>query len=147
MAQRRIDRDAWANVIADLIRRLHRGNKSAFARQVGITTRTLDRWLAASVDVSEASVRQIAERIGRNPLDLLVMVGYYRAEELIAAPGEPARPLMPELLVITNYLNDPAVSRAEKAVFEEFLLMMADRARRDRPPEHPEPPDDDSEAG
>lgn len=90
MSPRRVDREAWAKTIRDLVRGVSKGNKSAFARRVGLTTRTIDRWLAAEVDVSEGSVRQVAERLDISGIELLIAVGYYRPEELtLTAPTAP----------------------------------------------------------
>src|SRR5687768_6627020 len=60
VSERRVDRDAWADLVGKLVTGRTRGNKSAFARTVGVTARTLDRWLAGEVNVSEASVRAVA---------------------------------------------------------------------------------------
>jgi hypothetical protein len=130
MGPRRIDRNAWATVIGGLVTTRARGNKSAFARQVGYTTRTIDRWLAAEVDVSESSVRQVAERMGRNPIELLVTVGYYRPDEVGIVPPPP--PVIQEDPVIQLIQADPQWTPEERAglMKREAELIAADVERR-----------------
>lgn len=78
----KVDRDAWATVIADLIREETRGNKAAFARKIGVkTVKTVDRWLAKEVNVSAESVRSVARALGLSDLELLRKVGYVEADE------------------------------------------------------------------
>lgn len=94
VGERKINRDAWAHLIDSLIASETRGKKATFARLVGVDPRTVSRWLASEVDVSEESVREVARQLNRKPMELLVKVGYYQADELGAgspppAPGEP----------------------------------------------------------
>lgn len=88
MGERRINRDVWAEVVAVLIERESGGNKTAFARLIGVkSTQTVDRWLKGVVDVSESNVRQVARACGLNAAELLVRLGYYGADEVgLAAP-------------------------------------------------------------
>lgn len=130
MAGRQIDRNAWASVVHDAIQRLDRGNKSAFARRVGLTTRTIDRWLGAAVDVSENSVRQIAEHTGQNPIDLLVTVGYYRPNELAGAAPAAVDPRKDP--VIQLILADPTWTEEEKIVLVQRELDRIERERQQR---------------
>jgi transcriptional regulator with XRE-family HTH domain len=92
VADRPIDRQAWAQLIASLIASETRGRKATFARLAGVDPKTIAHWLAGTVEVSEASVRRVATAVGRNPLDLLVSVGYYHPNELQKAEpgGQPA---------------------------------------------------------
>lgn len=130
MAERRIDRDAWAKVVQGFVDAASRGNKSAFARRVGMTTKTIDRWLAGSVDVSEQSVRVVAEALGQNPMDLLVLLGYYRPDEIVATPPAPIDPR--EDPVIKAILGNGQLSETEKAalVKRELIRIEQDQARR-----------------
>lgn len=82
MSAQRIDREEWASLIAELVVAETRGNKSAFARLVGVDYKTLMRWLRKTQDVSEDSIRRVAGALGRNPMELLVRIGYYRAAEV-----------------------------------------------------------------
>lgn len=87
VSERKVDRDAWAHEITLLIEQEAKGNKSAFARRAGIASvRNIDRWLAREVNVSEESVRQVARALNLPVLELLIKVGYYRAEELPDIP-------------------------------------------------------------
>jgi transcriptional regulator with XRE-family HTH domain len=135
VADRPIDRQAWAQLVADLIASETGGNKAAFARRVGVDPKTINHWLAGNVDVSEASVRRVADALGRRPLDLLVAVGYYRADEVGAEPGAPP-PLDPDVLLLARQLADPSVSDEKKATIRatlRYLAGLADRTQEERP--------------
>lgn len=129
MPERRIDRDAWAKVVRGFVDAASRGNKSAFARRVGMTTKTIDRWLAGTVDVSEQSVRVVAEALDQNPMDLLVLLGYYRPDEIVAPP---ARVDAREDPVIQAILDNRKLAESEKAalVKRELERIEQDRLRR-----------------
>lgn len=98
MADRTINREAWAALLAELIKTESRNKKAAFARLAGVDPKSINLWLARAVDVSEESVRRVARAVGRSPIDMLVQVGYYSAAEVEQAP---AAPVSPE--------NDPAL--------------------------------------
>lgn len=83
-----IDREAWAQVVARLIRAETNGKIAPFARKVGFDARTVDRWLRQDVAVTEESIRKVARALGLPPIELLVQVGYYRADE-ITQPAVP----------------------------------------------------------
>lgn len=88
VSERKVDRDAWAHEVALLIDQEAKGNKSAFARRVGIpSVRNIDRWLARTVNVSEESVRQVARALNLPVVELLIKVGYYRPGELPDSPA------------------------------------------------------------
>jgi hypothetical protein len=83
VARAKVDREAWAHEVARLIQEEAKGNKSAFARMVGVASvKTIDRWLARSVDVSEESVRMVARQLNLPIADLLVKVGLLLPEDL-----------------------------------------------------------------
>lgn len=130
MSERRIDRDAWAKVVRGFVDAASRGNKSAFARRVGMTTKTIDRWLASSVDVSEQSVRVVAEALDQNPMDLLVLLGYYRPDEMALAP--PTRVDASQDPVVRAILDNPQLKDSERnaLVRREVDRIEQDRARR-----------------
>ncbi len=83
-----VDREKWAKVVAQLIADHTRGKKATFARLVGFDPTTIGHWLRGTVAVSEASVRQVAERTGRNPMGLLIEVGVWSIDELPVRPTE-----------------------------------------------------------
>ena len=79
-----IDREAWAAEIALLVQREANGNKSAFARIVGLkSVKTIDRWLARTVSVSAESVSQVARALNLPAVELLAKVGYVRQDEAL----------------------------------------------------------------
>lgn len=88
MAERRVDRTEWAAIVTDLLQRESNGNKSAFARLVGVKAGiTVDRWQKGTVEVTDENVRAVARAVGMNPVDLLVRVGYYDADEVNQVPS------------------------------------------------------------
>lgn len=94
VAARSVDRQAWANVVSQLIAQETAGNKSRFAALVSVTYKTVTRWLNMESDVSEESVRQVARAVGVSPMELLVRVGYYEAADM-AAPSD-THPIPPD---------------------------------------------------
>ena len=89
VAKRSVDREAWANVVAHLINQETSGNKSRFASLVGVTYKTVLRWINQQTDVSEESVVQVARAVGVKPMELLVRVGFYDPADLTAAEQPP----------------------------------------------------------
>jgi transcriptional regulator with XRE-family HTH domain len=88
VSEPKVDREAWATVVARLINEEAAGNKSAFARLIGVASvKTVDRWLARSVNVSEESVRQVARALRLPVTDLLVLVGLLHPDDLTARPA------------------------------------------------------------
>lgn len=133
MADRPIDRRAWAALVSELIETEARGKKAAFARLVGVDPKTIAHWLAGTVDVSEASVRRVATALGRPTLDLLVEVGYYSREEVGGEPASAREPMDPDLLILARRLADPNVPAAEKATIRATLQYLANLAERTPP--------------
>lgn len=90
MADREINRAAWAEMVETLLNEEAKGNKTAFAAAFGADRKTVNRWLASDVDVSEESVRAVARAFKLSPIDLLIKVGYYRTEDMqISSDREP----------------------------------------------------------
>jgi hypothetical protein len=112
-------------VIRDLIAAETRGKKAPFARLVGVDPRTIGHWLQATVDVAEESVRRVARATGRNPLELLVQVGYYRSEE-VHTP-EPAHPAPDEEFELV--LTDPRLTAGTKRRIIELIIERRERER------------------
>src|SRR6185436_18520115 len=85
MSGGRIDRDAWAREVDALAERFDPApsggsNKSAFARRIGRTRKTLERWAARSTDVSHDSVSAVLEALNLPPKEsseILQRVGAY----------------------------------------------------------------------
>jgi transcriptional regulator with XRE-family HTH domain len=86
VAERRsVDRTAWAVLVESWRVNSAGGNQTTLAKMLDVTPRTVSRWLREEVDVSEDNVRSAAEVFGRRPLELLVQVGFYTAEEVMGA--------------------------------------------------------------
>jgi len=82
MSEPTVDRDAWARLIAELVRTRAKGNKAAFARMVDLkAARTVDRWLAKEVNVNAESVRKVANGLGLSLVELLAQVGYIKPDD------------------------------------------------------------------
>lgn len=91
VAARRIDREEWARQVARLVNEETDGNKSQFAALVGVTYKTVNRWLNCEVDVSEEKVREVASALHIKPVDLLVQVGYYAESDFPAPAPTPGK--------------------------------------------------------
>jgi hypothetical protein len=126
VSERRVDREAWADLVRKLVTGKARGNKSAFARTVGVTARTLDRWLAGEVNVSEASVRAVARAFDLDAMNLLVAVGYYEPDQVTKRTPADADDEAMQLI-----LTDPRLSDRQKKRMIQRLdeLRARDRAR------------------
>lgn len=92
--EREVDRAAWAKLIDQLILSKSRGNKAAFARLVGVTDKTITRWLAHSAAVSEESVRQVARACDINAMDALISIGYYDRADIDSPLDEGEKAIM-----------------------------------------------------
>lgn len=103
-----------------------RGKIAPFARKVGVDPRTVSRWLAAQVDVSEESVREVARKTETSPIQLLVEVGYYSHAE--TAPALQSEEYDEEVELI---LRAPVDQRTKELALEQLHIMrMRDRQRR-----------------
>lgn len=79
-----VNREAWSAFVREDLLPLTKGKKATLARLLGVDPKTIDLWLQGRVRVSEASVRQVAERTQRRAGDLLVRVGVYTLDDLPA---------------------------------------------------------------
>lgn len=80
--ERQVSRSAWAGELNQIL--VDSGDrKNVLARKAGVDARTVSRWLQGELNVSEASVRAVAEAYELNPLEVLVRVGYYRKDEVL----------------------------------------------------------------
>ena len=126
VADRPIDREAWATLIAELIAGETRGKKATFARLVGVDPKTIGHWLTGAVEVSEQSVRRVATALGRPPMDLLVAVGYYRADE-VARPRPQTEEEVDEVLDLVA--GDNRLTPHQKRQVIDMILDRRDRER------------------
>lgn len=111
VSERKIDRDAWARIVAELITDECAGNKSEFARLVGVGHKTVTRWLLGQVNVSEEKVRDVAHAFDRPTREILVTIGYYSADEL------PGRDLTGEPELTEDDIDDE-IARIEAEDFK-----------------------------
>lgn len=116
MGERKVNREAWARTVRELIASETGGKKAPFARLVGVDPRTVDRWLKGEVDVSEESVRDVASALRRSPMDLLLAAGYYderdlAGRQLAAATDDPAMQVI---------LNADIPARAKQRMIERL---------------------------
>jgi transcriptional regulator with XRE-family HTH domain len=123
-----VDRDAWAQLVGELLQRETKGKKLPFARKIGVDPRTVDRWLRREVVVSEESVRSIARAFDLQAIDLLVQVGYYKATDVAPPPA----PDPYEDPIIRKIMADPRWTEEERAdlVKAQIARMKADFRRR-----------------
>lgn len=117
-----VNREEWANIVRalwlDFTPDGKNPKKAPFARLLGVDITTLDNWLNCSVNVKEASVRQVADRTENNAMEWLIQVGYYTLDEL------PDRPQLPNAVVdeeMRAVLDDPTLTDAQKAMILEEL--------------------------
>lgn len=115
-----IDRTAWAALISALISSEAAGNQTRFATKVGVTPRTVSRWLESEVAVRPQSVTEVARALGRSPVELLVRVGYLSPNE--AAEQGPG-PLDPLVIRWLKVLADPNVPEETKHRLRERMRM------------------------
>lgn len=136
----RIDREAWAREIIDLMKRFAPGggnrdglNKSLFARQVGLTRQTIIRWMRQETDISLDSARQVLDKLGlsqQEQAELLTRVGY------LTSPSElPVPPVIPNPYddkVIKQILANQDLTEEERTELAEEQLdrIEADIQRR-----------------
>lgn len=129
----RIDRSAWARVVQRLIVRFDpgpggKGNKSAFARRIGMTTKTIERWISQSHEVKIETVRSVIDALHLNPqesAELLAEIGFH----LGARPGYPDPREDP---VIRQIMGNPRLTEDQRADLVKVQLdqIEADVKRR-----------------
>lgn len=126
VADGQVDRAAWARIVEELIAAQTRGKIAPFARKVGVDPRTVSRWLAAEVNVSEESIREVARKTDQSPIQLLVEVGYYSHAETTPASQADERDEEVELI-----LRAPVDQRTKELALEQLHIMrMRDQQRR-----------------
>jgi hypothetical protein len=139
----RIDREAWARELAELIGRFDPGarwpgNKSAFSRRIEFTTRTIDRWLAQQTDVEPDSVRAVGDRLGmseQQQVEMLTRIGYFTNAAVIPDGIRIEEPEVPDPYkdrVVRRILDDPTLTEEQRAALVQLQLdrMDADFKRR-----------------
>lgn len=125
----RIDRGVWAREVQRLIVRFDPGprgdgNKSAFARRIGFTTRTIERWISQSNEVKIETVRSVIDALHLNPqesAELLAEIGFHLA-------ARPEFPMPREDPVILLILADPQWTDDQR---EELVQAQLDRIEAD----------------
>lgn len=128
VGERSVDRAAWADVVARLIASETSGNKSRFAALVGVTYKTVLRWLSQEGDVSVESVVQVADAVGLSPIDLLIQVSYYRPRDLPSVEERPSSDPDDEALRII--LESEFPNRTKMRMIQRLEELRArDRAR------------------
>lgn len=120
--RRSIDRAAWAALIQTLVDSTASGNQTQFAKKVGVTSRTVNRWLKQDVAVDSDNVVHVALALGQNPTNLLVQVGYLTSAE--ASTGG-SQPLDPDVRAILAKLADPDTSAEQQALIRQMLRSLA----------------------
>lgn len=126
VSERKVDREAWAHTLARLIQEEAGGNKSAFSRRVGIGVRSIDRWLARQVNVSEESVRDVCRALNLPPMPMLVQLGYYQEGETGPGPAE----LLAEDEAALRLIDESEVPPSLKRQLREHVL--EERARHEQ---------------
>lgn len=134
-----IDRAAWAELVNQLVLTEANGNQSKFAALADVTPKTVGRWLRQENDVSEQSVRDVARRLNRDPMELLVTVGYYapheaRRQVFISSTIEEAETIAEsvdlwEALFIADIRSDPDTSESQKLEYENLVRRNAAERR------------------
>lgn len=125
VAAPKIDRDAWASLVRELIDQESAGNQTHFGLAVGVDRKTVGRWLSGMHDVSEEKVRSVARALGIPPRDLLVRVGYYRADEL---PAE--EPPTAEDAAIDLVRNSDLSLSAKRELIEHLIAQREEQRRQ-----------------
>jgi hypothetical protein len=89
-----VNREAWAEVVRELINReaeernRKHGAKTRFAAAAKVSVRTVDTWLRCEVDVKESSVRNVSEAYGLDVMELMIRVGFYAPSEMPYQPTD-----------------------------------------------------------
>jgi hypothetical protein len=120
-----VNREEWAAIVRELLAEHTKGKKAPFARLVKVDPSTVDNWLASRVQVSEDSVRQVAEAFGLSPIQLLIQVGRYSAAHIPAG-------LAPEVVdeEQRRVIEDDSLSNEQKASILAQLEEMRDNDER-----------------
>ncbi|MET7949267.1 helix-turn-helix transcriptional regulator [Micromonospora sp. NPDC005324] len=126
MGERTVNREAWAAVVAQLVRDEAGGNTTAFAKLVGVTYKTVRRWLTQETDVSEDSIRQVANALHVKPGPLLVRAGFYSPDE-IAGDQAPADADDPAMRVI---LESDVPPRVKQRMIQRLQALRAKDSER-----------------
>lgn len=128
----RIDRDAWALAVQELTVRFDPGprgdgNKSAFARRVGVTTKTMERWAKRETDVKIETVRALIDALKLNPQEggeLLARIGFHIGVVQPPVPVDPRQDRVVQLI-----LDDRRLTEDERTALVRREL---DRIRREQ---------------
>lgn len=126
---RSIDRTAWAGIVSRLIAQETGGNKTHFAQLVGVTYKTVLRWLAQDGDVSPERVAQVADACHMSPIELMLQVGYYRHADL--PEPSPAQPADIEDEALRAIVEAGYPSRIKMRMIQRLTELRAEQRRRE----------------
>lgn len=129
VAERTVDREAWANVVAQLINSEAGGNTTRFAQLVGVTYKTVRRWITQETNVSEESIRAVANALNVKPGPLLVRVGLYQPGEL-ADTAEPA-PAANDDPALAAILEADVAPRVKQRMIQRLQQLRAQEKQRE----------------
>ena len=125
-----MDREAWAREVERLIGEESAGNKSAFARRIGVgSVKTVDRWLAQSVNVSEESVRAVCRALNLPVAPMLVKVGFITEQDL-PQQYQPIDPLGEDAAAIKLIEDSDAPPSLKRELIEHLLAQRAEHERQ-----------------
>jgi transcriptional regulator with XRE-family HTH domain len=137
MTGRDVDRAEWAKIVRELLDQHTRGKKAPLARRLGISEKTIDRWLDGTVRVSEESVYKVAAEFDLNPVDLLMLLGLVTRDEIPVYPSaviddEQRRVIDRDDLDAEQKAYILAELEKMRATDEELLAAQRERDRRTR---------------
>ncbi|HEX6968737.1 MAG TPA: helix-turn-helix transcriptional regulator [Micromonosporaceae bacterium] len=128
MTERTVDREAWARLVAELIDTEAGGNTTQFAKLVGVTYKTVRRWILQETTVSEESIRGVADALHINPGELLVRVGLYQPDEL-TPPAAPA-PSAADDPALAEILEADVPPRVKQRMIQRLQQLRAQEQQR-----------------
>lgn len=117
VAERKINRTAWAGITRKILDEEYAGNKTAFGAAIDSDRKTINRWLDEDVDVSEEMVRKVARRHNLSPMDLLIEVGYYGTQDVRTEPASAPAEGDPMLELI----DAAPITPSQKREMREFV--------------------------
>lgn len=130
-----VDRAEWAKIVQGLLDEFTRGKKATFGRLVGADPKTIDHWLQGKVRVSEESIRNVADKTGRNAMEWLIQVGYYTVDDMPPLPTHEEMDAERRRIIEDDTLDDQQkayILQEFDRMEEEDERMLAQLRERDR---------------